>query len=344
VPGIPIEGLKQLAERTGLSVSTVSRILNGKAESARISPATSQRVLEEARKQGIVINTVARGLRLRTTQTLGLLIPDISNPFFAALARQVERASRARNFSVLLGDSEEDAEIEGHNARLMQSRQVDALIVAPVGGRHEHLRSLAASLPLILVDRVLPQLDVPSVSADNATGAALAVEHLVAAGHRRIGCIQGLPASSANAARVGGFRAAIAAAGLDLPEGWIVGDDYSIGSAQAAARRLLSADQRPTAIVALGNLLALGVLHAARELGLSVPQDLSLIGFDDQPWVEWISPPLTTVVQPVESLGSTAMALCFERLDQPRDPDQPARQVVLPMSLVVRQSVTPPRP
>jgi LacI family transcriptional regulator len=198
VPGIPIEGLKQLAQRTGLSVSTVSRILNGKSESARISPATSERVLEEARRQGIVLNVVARGLRLRTTQTLGLLIPDISNPFFAALARQVERASRARSFSVLLGDSEEDSEIESHNARLMQSRQVDALIVAPVGDRHEHLRQISASLPLIVVDRIFPELDVPSVSADNSKGAVLAVEHLVAAGHRKIGCIQGLAASSAN--------------------------------------------------------------------------------------------------------------------------------------------------
>lgn len=344
MPGIPIEGLKQLAERTGLSVSTVSRILNGKAESARISPATSQRVLEEARRQGIVLNVVARGLRLRTTQTLGLLIPDISNPFFAALARQVERASRARNFSVLLGDSEEDSEIESHNARLMQSRQVDALIVAPVGDRHEHLLQISASLPLIVVDRILPQLDVPSVSADNAKGAVLAVEHLVAAGHRKIGCIQGLSASSANAARISGFRKAITAAGLPLPDEWITGDDYSIESARIAARALLSSPERPTAIVALGNLLALGVLHAARELNLSVPRELSLIGFDDQPWVEWISPPLTTVVQPVEKLGSTAMTLCFERLDQTASSPSGAapRKIVLPMSLMPRQSVTAP--
>lgn len=343
MPGIPLEGLKQLAERTGLSVSTVSRILNGKAESARISPATTKRVLDEARKQGIVLNVVARGLRLRTTRTLGLLIPDISNPFFAALARQVEKASRARDFSILLADSEEDSSIESRNARLMQSRQVDALIVAPVGDRHEHLESMAATLPLILVDRVLPQLAAPSVSADNATGAAMAVDHLAAAGHRRIACLQGNPASSANSARVHGFRQAILSAGMSLPDHWVAGEEHSIESAKAAALHLLSAVPRPTAIVALGNLLALGVLHAARELGLSVPEDLSLIGFDDQPWVEWISPPLTTVVQPVEQLGSTAMALCFERLEMPRDPTISPKRIVLPMSLACRQSVTPPK-
>jgi LacI family transcriptional regulator len=343
MPGIHIEGLKQLAERTGLSVSTVSRVLNGKAESARISTATSQRVMEEARRQGIVINTVARGLRLRTTQTLGLLIPDISNPFFAALARQVEKASRERGFSVILGDSEENSEIESHNARLMQSRQVDALVVAPVGDRHDHLRKISLTLPLILVDRVLPELAVPSVSADNFAGARMAVEHLVSVGHQRIGCVQGLPASSTNAARVSGFRSAILSSNLNLSDDSVCGDGYSIESARNAALRLLSSPLRPTAIVALGNLLALGVLQAARELNLTVPHDLSLIGFDDQPWLEWISPPLTTVAQPIDELGAAAMNLCFEKLEQNPPPGNPPRQMLLPMKLIPRESVSNPR-
>lgn len=340
MPGIPIEGLKQLAERTGLSVSTVSRVLNGKAESARISAATSQRVLEEAKRQGIVINTVARGLRLRTTHTVGLLIPDISNPFFAALARQVEKASREKGFSVLLGDSEENSEIESHNVRLMQSRQVDALVVAPVGDRHDHLQRISLALPLILVDRVPPELEVPSVSADNFAGARMAVEHLISEGHQRIGCVQGLPASSANAERVRGFRDAVTSSNLPLTDDSICGDGYSIESARRAALRLLSSPLRPTAIVALGNLLALGVLQAARDLNLSVPRDLSLIGFDDQPWLEWISPPLTTVAQSVDALGAAAMQLCFEKLEQQTSSPP---QILLPMKLIARESVSIPR-
>lgn len=337
----PSEGLKQLAKSTGLSVSTVSRVLNGKAEASRISAATRERVLREAARQGVVINAVARGLRLRTTQTLGLLIPDISNPFFAALARQVERASRARGYSVLLCDSEESTAVEAENVRLMQGRRVDGLVVAPVGGEQAHLVALQASgMPLVLVDRVLPGLKVPGVAADNAAGAALAVEHLLQAGHRHIGCLQGLPASSANAARVRGFKRAMQRHGLKVPPSWIVGKNYTLDSAREEAVKLLTRNPRPTAIVALGNMIALGVLQAAKSLGIPVPDGLSLVSFDDQPWAEWISPPLTTIAQPVEELGARAMDLFFEQLAAPAKTKPPPRQIVLPMTLIERRSVT----
>lgn len=338
----PNEGLKQLAATTGLSVSTISRVLNGKAEAARISAATRQLVLTEAAKHGIVINAIARGLRLRRTQTLGLLIPDISNPFFAALARQVEHASRARGYSVLLGDSEENIAVEAQNAALMQSRRVDGLIIAPVGGEHQHLISLHQSgLPLVLVDRILPELPVPGVAADNAKGAAMAVDHLVAKGHRRIGCVQGLHASSTNQARVKGFQKALERHRLSTSKTLIAGTDYKLDSARGAALTLQQLRPRPTAIVALGNIIALGVLHAARDLGLRVPEDLSLVSFDDQPWAEWISPPLTTIAQPVEDLGAKAMDLFFQQLDAPSTQGE-AKQIRLPMTLIERQSVTHP--
>jgi len=338
---LPSEGLKQLAKRTGLSVSTVSRVLNGKAAVARISEATRERVLKEAAQAGIVINAVARGLRLQKTLTLGLIIPDISNPFFAALARQVERASRANGYSVLLCDSEESTEVEAENVRLMQGRRVDGLVVAPVGGRQDHLAAVrAAGMPLVLIDRVFHDLNVPTIAADNAAGAALAVEHLHAAGHLYIGCVQGLPASSTNAARVKGFKQAMKKRKLDVRAEWITGRDYTLECAHGEALKLLSARPRPTAIVALGNVIALGVLHAARDLGLRVPQQLSLVSFDDQPWAEWISPPLTTIAQPVEELGAKAMDLFFEQLET-KEGDEKAEtpRVTLPMKLIERQSV-----
>lgn len=343
----PNEGLKQLAETTGLSVSTISRVLNGKAAAARISEATRERVLRAAADRGVVINALARGLRLRSTQTLGLLIPDISNPFFSALARQVERASRARGYSVLLGDSEEDAGVEADNLRLMQSRRVDGLIVAPVGGETSHLSdTLTTGLPLVLVDRVPPGLKAPGVAADNSAGAALAVEHLAAAGHRDIGCVQGLAASSTNAARVSGFREAMKNRDLPVPATRLVGRDYTLESARQEAHRLLSRSPRPSAVVALGNLIALGVLHAARDLGLRVPDNLSLVSFDDQPWAEWISPPLTTVAQPVEELGTRAMELFFDQVQANREEGSPEntkearnQQLTLPMTLIERNSV-----
>jgi len=338
----PSEGLKQLAARTGVSISTVSRVLSGKAEMGRISVKTRERVLREAGIHGVVINEVARGLRLRTTHTVGLIIPDISNPFFAALARQAERASRRRGYSVLLCDSEEDTEVEAGNVRLMRSRRVDGLVVAPVGGRHDHLAAVQElGVPLVLIDRLLPELDVPGVAADNAAGAALAVEHLLSAGHRQIGCVQGLPASSTNASRVNGYRQAMARNAIQVPASWVVGRDYTIESAQQEGLKLLSMQPRPTAIVALGNLIALGVLHAARELGIQVPEQLSLVSFDDQPWAEWISPPLTTVAQPVEEMGARAMDLLFETLSASQPAAQALNtQVILPMTLIERHSVT----
>ncbi len=340
----PPEGLKQLAERTGVSVSTVSRVLSGKAEMVRISLKTRERVLLEAGRQGVVINEVARGLRLRTTQTVGLIIPDISNPFFAALARQAERASRQKGYSVLLCDSEEDTEVEAKNVGLMKSRRVDGLLVAPVGGRHDHLAAVhQAGIPLVLLDRLLPELAVPGVAGDNEAGATLAVECLAKAGHRRIGCVQGLAVSSTNMARVRGIRQAMKRHKMPLPPAWIVGRDYTLASAREEALELLSRQPRPSAVIALGNVMALGVLHAARELGIKVPEQLSLVSFDDQPWAEWISPPLTTVAQPVEELGARAMDLFFEVLAASQaDTELPTSQVILPMTLIERASVMHP--
>jgi len=339
----PSEGLKLLAERTGVSVSTVSRVLSGKAEKARISEKTRDLVMKEAKLQGIVVNEVARSLRLQTTHTVGLLIPDISNPFFAALARQAARASRERGYSVLLCDCEEDTEVEARNVMLMRSRRVDGLVIAPVGGRHEHLEAvMAAGTPLVLLDRIFPDLAVPGVAADNAAGAALAVNHLIKAGHKRIGCLQGLPESSTNAARVDGFLETMQRNHLPVPGSWVTGRDYTLESARNDALGLLSQKERPTAIVALGNIIALGVLHAARELRLKVPDDLSLVSFDDQPWAELISPPLTTVDQPVDMLGERAMELFFKILDDSKAGiKNSATRIVLPMRLIERGSVKP---
>lgn len=332
---IPASGLKLLAERTGLSVSTVSRVLNGKGEASRISEATRERVLQEAAHQGIIINEVARGLRLRSTHTLGLIIPDISNPFFASLARQVEHASRARGYTVLLCDSQESAEVEAENIRMMLSRRVDGLVIAPVGGKDEHLRNLP--LPVVMLDRVPAGINAPSISADNAAGGKLAVKYLLDAGHRHIACVQGAPESPTNQARISGICKAMKSAGMDMPAERITGYDYTLDSAKAAANELLTTQRDITAVIALGNVMALGVLHAARDLGIIVPEQLSLVAFDDQPWAEWISPPLTTVTQPVEKMGAKAMDLFFQQLQA--EPHAVSKSITLPMKLVKRQSV-----
>lgn len=337
------EGLKHLAETTGLSVSTVSRVLSGKAEAYRISKETQERVQAAAGQQGIVVNEVARGLRLRTTQTIGLIIPDVSNPFFAALARQVEHLARARGYSVLLADSQENVEVEAESVRLMRSRRVDGLVVAPVGSEAEHLKGIGAeNWPLVLMDRIPSGFSGPCVSSDNRKAARLAVRHLLEQGHRRIVCLQGLPGSSANRERVKGYRQAMREAGIAEADTRIIGQDYAIESGRQAVQEAFSEPgTRATAILALGNLIALGALQALRALQLKVPDEVSLISFDEQPWAELIDPPLTTLSQPVEALAEQAMELLFQQFPG-QVPPPPRHSVLLPVTLIRRGSVKPP--
>jgi len=339
---LPQDGLKHLAESTGLSVSTVSRVLSGKAAAYRISAETQERVRLAAGQQGIVVNEVARGLRLRTTQTIGLIIPDVSNPFFAALARQVEHLARAKGYSVLLADSQENADVEAESVRLMRSRRVDGLVIAPVGVDSSRLRPLGAeSLPLVLVDRIPADYNGPGITCDNQEAARMAVRHLLDHGHRRIACLQGLPQSSVNQDRVLGYRQALQEAGIPTDDQLLIGDGYAIETGRAAVHQLFEpAHGRPTALLALGNLIALGALQALRVLHLQVPSQVSLISFDEQPWAELIDPPLTTLSQPVEALAAQAMDLLFLQFQS--DTELPQSRTLLPVSLIQRSSVTAP--
>jgi LacI family transcriptional regulator len=330
--------LKSLAASLGLSAATVSRVLSGQAERYRISAATRDRILAKARTSGLVVNHLARSLRLQRTLSIGLVIPDISNPFFALLAREIARSARRHGYSVLVADSEEDASVEAQALALMLSRRVDGLILAPVGtpGAGATLKALGRR-PCVLVDRLLPGLPIPAITSDHRRGAELAVTHLVERGHRRIACVQGSPGTFANDERVAGWRAALQRAGLPCGPELVCGAGYSITAGLDAALALLRRDARPSAVLALGNLLALGVLQAVRQMGLAVPDDLSLVAFDDQPWASVVSPPLTIIEQPIEELGRQGLDLLLEQIAT-RGELPPTRRT-LPVRLIERQSV-----
>ncbi|MEI8298698.1 MAG: LacI family DNA-binding transcriptional regulator [Pseudomonadota bacterium] len=331
--------LKTLAAALGVSVATVSRVLSGQAERYRISVATRTRVLEAASASGIVVDQLARSLRLRRTLSIGLVIPDISNPFFAQLARQIERHARRHGYSVLIADSEEDAEVEAQAIRLMLSRRVDGLILAPVGtpATSAPLRSLGAR-PCVLVDRLLDDPPLPAVTSDHRRGAEIATLHLIERGHRRIACVQGSPGTFANDERIAGWRTAMAASGLPCGPERVAGTGYSIDAAVAAAHALLMRGERPTGILALGNVLALGVLQAARDARISIPDDLSLVAFDDQLWAAVTSPPLTIIEQPIEALGREVLELLLARIASPTG--GPPTRHILPVRLIERGSVS----
>lgn len=333
--------LKTLAAHLGISSSTVSRVLAGRGDEFRIAKSTQARVLKEAATLGVRPDELARSLRLQTSHTIGLLIPDISNPFFASLARAVERQARQMGYSVLLADSQESVEEEQKSVRMLVDRRIDGLLLAPVGGCHDHLMDVVASgLPVVQVDRVMAELKTSSVVSDNFSGSREAVRHLVKLGHRRIACLQGREDSSVIAGRVRGYRAGLTDAGIRFSRGWLAGGEHSQQVAKVEGLKLLDLQPRPTAVLALSNLLALGMIEAARERGLEIPKDLSLLTFDEQPWASLLSPPLMTIAQPVEEMGSRAVEALVKQIGASRRTK--AIHLSLPVRLVERGSVAPP--
>lgn len=332
--------LKSLARHLGVSASTVSRVLAGRGDEFRISKITQDRVLHEAAAMGVRPDELARSLRLQSTRTLGLLIPDISNPFFAALARAVERRARTEGYTVLLADSQESTEVEAECVRMLSDRRIDGLILAPVGGESSHLQPLiSAKLPLTQVDRVIPALKSACVVADNFAGARDAVRLLAEMGHRLIACLQGREDSSVIAERVRGYRAGLEEAGLRFEKKLLAGGEHSQAVARGHTLRLLDLQPRPTAILALSNLLALGAIEAVRGRGLVIPGDVSLIAFDEQPWAALLSPPLTTLAQPVEEMGTTAVDSLLAQI-KPEPPRAKQPKTILPVRLIQRESAS----
>lgn len=328
--------IADVATRAGVSTATVSRVLAGLG-GAR--PDTRQRVLRSARELGYRPSGVARSLKMRTTRTLGLIVTDIGNPFFPELVRAVEDAARDRDYGVLLCNSSENAEREAAYLELLAERRVDGVVIASSGiGRRHRAWLASAPVPVVLVNCASPSVPLPTILSDNRAGAALAIEHLVRLGHRRIGHITAPSRNEAAAERLRGARGALRAAGLD-PDSLVVaeGDGHVAGGA-AAAVELLDRSADLTAIFAYNDLTAIGAARAIRGCGLRVPDDVSVVGFDDVDLAAYADPPLTTVAQETGSMGRWAVARLLDRLD-----GRPvvAETVKLPVRLQIRASTAP---
>jgi LacI family transcriptional regulator len=330
--------LKSIADRSKVSVSTVSRVLAGKAGTYRISEETASAVTAIAKELGYMPNLLASGLRLRRTRTIGLVIPDISNPFFSSVVRTIERTARSHAYSIILCDSEEDTDLETRALILLQARKVDGLLVFPVGQDASHIREVRSrNIPMVLIDRLLPAVRCPSIASDNFRGAFEAVSYLHAHGHRSIACIQGLKNTSSNQERVRGYRAALVEHGITIDETLIVGSNFGEENGYVETKLILNRERRPTAIFALGNLIALGILRALADEHLRVPEDLSLIAFDDQPYFSFLSTPVTTVAQQNAEIGQIAVKLLLDEMESGRIREPST--LLLPTTLVVRKSV-----
>lgn len=332
--------LSDVAKAAGVSPSTASRALNGLAEKYRISEATTRLVQQSAESLGFRPSHVARSLRLQRSGLLGIVVPDLSNPFFSAIARAVTVAAESDGLSAILADSDGSVAKERELLAQLMDRNVEALVVCPVGLEFDHLEAVAgAGTPLVAVDRCKADAASPmvQVTSDHATGARQAIEMLFQNGHRHIGVLQGLKGTLPCDLRLEGVRQAYRQVGRALDAAWVAGGEFTEESGYHSAHQLLRRHPSLTALFAMSTPNAFGALRAAKERGLAVPDDLSLLCFDDVSFAEFMQVPLTTVVQNVPELGRHAAALVSEQMRRGKAPRKKMHKI--PVTLMSRASV-----
>jgi LacI family transcriptional regulator len=329
--------LKELARRAGVHASTVSRVANGDP-SLRIAPGTRDRIEALLRETQYRPNGIARSLKLRQSFVLGVIVPDVTNPFFAAMFRGIEDGALPRGYSVVLCNTDGSPDRERSQLQLLLERRVDGFVLASAYLNDANVHRLQAKgVPHVLVNRYSDERRDAFVGGDDQAGARLVTEHLIGLGHVRIGHLSGLRGVSTSALRLRGYLAALAAAGLPFEPGLVVESGYMEEGGVRAAERLLtrSAGQRPTAVFAVNDLAALGLYTAARRLGLRIPADVAAAGYNDIPQASRVDPPLTTVQVPVHEMGVVAAGLLIEQVETGR---LSSRRVVFAPQLIVRGS------
>lgn len=336
--------IDMVAAAAGVSTATVSRVMS---RSPLVADGTRRRVLETVAQLGYRPNSHARGLATGRSGVLGLLIADITNPFYPEIVRGVEQAAAAHGLSVLLYDTAEDTEREVQALQLMGERHVDGMIVCSSRLPEERIAALAQSdAPLVLVNRCLSDLASGVIDVDHEAGVRQAVTHLVELGHRRLGYVGGPEASQVQQRRLAAVRGVCRELGVVVPDGAVISTVPTLEGGeevgQRLARRIVGREERPapTAVLAYNDLVAAGIVRAAHAEGLHIPGQLSVIGHDDIPLAALLQPPLTTVRQPMRELGRQAVRVLTAQL---AGEDHPARVRLSPM-LVVRGSTAPPTP
>lgn len=327
--------IQDVATHAGVAPITVSRVLN---HSGYVSEATRQRVEAAAAELDYVPNLLARGLRSNRTNTLALVLTDITNPFWTTVARGVEDAARARGFSVILCNTDENEAKQAQYVDVLIRKRMDGFLLAPARSTPDPIHKIQkqANAPVVVLDRRIAGAEVDLVCGDSYGGSYALTRYLLDLGHRQIGVLSGPQTVSTAAERVAGYVAALQETGVELCSELIQYGEYTVESGYAMMRQLLCAASQPTAIFATNNFIAIGALQQLREAGLRVPADISLVGFDDLP-MSWNTEPfLTVAVQPAYEIGQQAANLLIDRITQ-QDTSEP-REIILPAELVIRQS------
>ncbi|HLI88468.1 MAG TPA: LacI family DNA-binding transcriptional regulator [Ktedonobacteraceae bacterium] len=331
---MPKTTIYDVAKLAGVSATTVSKVLNG---TGRISKATRLRVESVVAELQYTPSIIASALKKNQTFNIGLLIPDITNPFYGELARTIEDEALHQNYSVLICSTDNAPERERKQLELLIRKHLDGIIVATAerSDNTEPAKLLERGISVVFIDRVIPNSPYPIVATDHYRGSYLAAEHLIQLGHRRIAILLEPLYLQASLERLQGFAAALKAYAIPFDNSLVYSGGFGAEAGYELARQVLSGATLPTAIFAATDLLAIGALRKLREEGIAVPEQVSLVGYDDIQMARMVSPPLTTIAQPIAALSKQAIALLLSGRPQT------ASTTLLPPALIVRSSTAP---
>ncbi|GCE23414.1 LacI family DNA-binding transcriptional regulator [Dictyobacter kobayashii] len=326
--------IKEVAEAAGVSTATVSRVLsNGQ----HVRPEVRQRVMAAVEKLQYRPNLVARSLRSQQSNTIGLIVSDIRNPFFTSISRAVEDLAYAQGFTVLLCNTDEDANKEAIYLQLMRDTNVAGVIFSPTLQTAAKLSQQSLDFPIVIVDRTIADFEADTVLLDNVEAAWRLTTHLIQNGFEKIGAIFG-ETSSTGLQRQQGYEQALQEHGLPVLPEYIRHTQPRVEAGYMAATALLNLPNPPDALLTSNSLTMEGALQAIRSANLSIPEDIALVGFDETPWTILVQPSITIIAQPTYEIGKTAAELLLQRIAEPA---RPARQIILRGQLNVRESSVP---
>ena len=327
--------IQDIADLTGVSITTVSRVLNDRSKQHRISESTQKLIKDAAEKLNYIPNLFAANLRSGKSKTIALVLPLLNNPFFASIASEINVQLSKLGYTTILTDCNENQEVENKTLKNILAHNIEGLIIAPSGDRFNLIEQLHnGGLPVVCVDRYFEGLNIPFVSVDNYSSAYSATEELIKRGHKNIACIQGNKESTPNQQRVRGYKEALQKA--NITQVTVLGDAFSIENGYIETMLLLKSKKAPTAIFTLSNTIAIGCMTALKKENISIPEDISLITFDNSPYFDLLKTPLSSIQQPLTDISKIAVKMLMAEIE---GEELPSNQILLSSELILRNSI-----
>jgi len=336
--------ISTIAEKSGFSPSTVSRVLNGRAKEYRISKETVDKILKVNSEYNYQPNPVAVNLRMKKSFTIGLVIPSLNNPFFVDITSFLNSQLRKKGYNILLAESEEDLQTEEEIIKQLYERNIDGIIIIPCDKKNHNNQILdkiyTDGTPIIYIDRYITNSIIPHIVTDNEKGAYEGIKYLIEMGHKKIACIQGLEGSSPCIDRKNGYLKALS--DYNLEPSFIGGDEFNIECGIRETENILKKKEKPTAIFAMSSTIALGVMKTLERYEYNIPNDISLLGFDDYIFLDYLATPLTTISQPVDEISKLTVKALVDHLDG-KEKLEKFKSIKLDTEIIHRKSIHKPK-